>query len=368
MHPSLLSPRRLATAFGLGVVLLSGAAGATSPPRTFCDIHTVGPAAYLDDSLGATPVPANITSFFAESGRPPLPPVRLLDVSADPPREVPLRAVPREPNYEFSYPSFALLLPGSAGGQPDGTRSLLEPGHDYRFEYVKTCYEGEGDAQRQISAVNLAQVFRAMPASPPPTSAGEFAEVGRRLEPRGDGTGDDYLLDFSFTPASDLLPWGYAYYGSVSIDGAEVGGPGLPYERSIGADLAGPRGRDGRSSTESVTISCQYDSKVDSAFERHTVQYVVSPIGFEGTTLVTNTVEVALECPGRGGVGGTGGAGGGAVQGAGPLTVNGGDVASEGGGCAYAPARGHVGAWAAMVGLVAPAAFVARRRRRSNRR
>lgn len=355
MRLSLLSPRHLAPAFGLGVVLLSGAAGATSPTPTFCDIYTLGPAADLDGSLGATPVPANITSFFAESSRPPLPPVRLLDVSANPPREVPLRVVPREPNDVIAYDSFALLLPGSAGGQPEGTRPLLEPGHDYRFEYVQTCYENQGDAEKKISAVSLAQVFRAMPASPPPTSAGDFAEVGRRLETNGDEH-DDYLLDLSFTPASDLLPWGYAYYGSVSIDGAEAGGPGLPYKRSIGADLAGPQGRGGRSSTESVTISCQYDSNVDSAIERHTIRYVVSPIGFEGTPLVTNTIEVALECPGWG------------FQGPRQRTADGGDIASEGDGCAYAPARGHVGAWAALVGLVAPAAFVARRRRRSNGR
>ncbi|HEU4536338.1 MAG TPA: hypothetical protein VFS00_19575, partial [Polyangiaceae bacterium] len=90
----------------------------------------------------------------------------------------------------------------------------------------------------------------------------------------------------------------------------------------------------------------------------------------EGTTLVTNTVEVALDCTDQGGVGGTGGTGGpggGEAKGA-PLTVGGGDVASESDGCAYVPARGHVGAWAALVGLVAPAAFVARRRRRSNGR
>ncbi|HEU4533953.1 MAG TPA: hypothetical protein VFS00_07545, partial [Polyangiaceae bacterium] len=239
MHLSLLSPRHFATAFGLGVGLLSGAAGATSPIPTFFDIHTLGPAAFLDGSE-VTPVPANIPSFFAESSRPPLPAIRLLDVSADPPREVPLRVVRREPSDEFSYDSFALLLPGSAGGQPDGTRPLLEPGHDYRFEYVQTRYENEGIYEKKVSSASVAQVFRAMPASPPPTSAGEFAEVGRRLEPESNGY-DDYRLDLAFTPASDLLPWGYAYYGSVSVDGAKVGGPGLPYLRSIGADLAGPQ-------------------------------------------------------------------------------------------------------------------------------
>ncbi|HEU4535625.1 MAG TPA: hypothetical protein VFS00_15970 [Polyangiaceae bacterium] len=350
-RPVRLALRLLAPAFA---TLLAGPALATSPDPGRCDVDALAPQALYDDTGPARPMtlPANVPSFLAASSKAPLPTIRLLDVSAEPPLEVPLRValVASETSGQFTFQSFALSPSIAVANEPGGAdvRSLLEAGHDYRFEYLRTCYSSGDPNQVLYGPVEESLAFRAAPAAPLPTSAGVIAELNR-----DSFIPDSYvalpavnIVRVTFTPSNELLPWADGYAGRLVIDG-ELQGKSV-YDSPLGPSILRDESAGG-APPPLAEITCRAHSLDPSARERHTLAYAAYPIGFDAPAVVSNTLELDLPCTS-------------APPREPPVAVD--QPASDNEGCAVASPLGRPAGWAALAALLAPAAFVARRRRR----
>lgn len=154
------------------------------------------------------------------------------------------------------------------------------------------------------------------------------------------------LVRVTFTLSNELLPWADGYAGWLIIDGEMQ-------EKSVDDSPLGPSFlRDesaGGDPPPLAEITCRAHSLDPSARERHTLAYATYPIGFDAPAVVTNTLELDLPCTS-------------APPREPPVAVD--RPASDKEGCAVASPLGRPAGWAALVALVVPAAFVARKRRR----
>jgi hypothetical protein len=307
-----------------------------------CDVSGVLPFGPTDSRVPWT-LPANLPSFLLALDQTALPPpMRLLDVSVDPPQEVPLRVEARAGEAPDGPALYGLVPSGAASGAPraEPPRPVLVAGHDYRFEYTSTCALG-GENSRQAPLVHeLSAAFRAAPAAPPPASFGTLVETDRSRT-----GGDSYFFMMRANPSSDMLPWANAYGGALVVDGAAPDEKGSSFQQPLG------RGWPGSDVPFAFSgfVRCPRLAP-DAVATRVTTRYVARPLTFEGPAVVSEPLELTLDCtpPEPIGPGNTG-----------PSERRAGD------GCSAAPAGRPGRATFVTAGLAVVAALAARGRRRA---
>lgn len=380
MLPS-LPPRRFAhRALALGAVSLAamlGAdtsqAGAPAPPKW--DIEVFAPTAFEGrawqdsdpvETTGPMSLPINFPSFAAINALAddrPLPPIHLFDLNAFSPVDLPLRVEPLV-GEQPAIPGFLSLVLPTISVQNGGLveiRPVLEVGHHYRVEATSTCECGE---QRE-----LAFEFEATAAAPLPTTTGKLAMIDAHINEyfsRGRDT-LSYDVRARLEASADLLPWKNAYKVKLSVDEApsyideDMAGRLINEytDPSVSAALT-PDGL----YTGAIRCGAPFAQARPGVPERHTLRLIAYPVSFVAPTLVSDPIEVALDCsvpapPAPPEADGDDDDDDGSSQGAPPDPPVCGN-----GGCAVAAPGRSTGATLMLVGLGAVAATIAARRRR----
>ncbi len=223
-------------------------AGRTAP---VCDVGYLYPQ--------APSVPANMEAFLIGAPIPASPPsVRFVDTTEGEPADAPFHLTLRDNGYAF-------------------VPEALAAGRSYRIEIAKTC-DGMAQTDTYAFAVTEAAAF--------PTSLGTIAATPLRASNFGSPGPRyrTYYVDVSFDAAPEMDPWRGIYGAALNVDGEGPRGGGL----------------DVTSLEQNATrlfFDCGQDLRNGTLPEGHHTALLAAAIAsFEAPIVVTNAVELDIDC------------------------------------------------------------------------